>query len=136
MTAPVTTLIYAGILGLILVLLSARVVKQRGLAKVSLGEGSDAELRRRIRIQGNFIEYVPMALILIWMLDNAQFSTWVIHVLGILLIVARLSHAWSLSVGAGTERFPARVLGAGGTFLVIGVASLLCLLWALAGFRL
>jgi uncharacterized membrane protein YecN with MAPEG domain len=132
--APTTTLIYAGILGLMLIALSVPVIRQRYRARVSLGPGTDAELLRRIRIQGNFTEYVPLALILIWLLDAAQFSVWVIHVLGITLVVARLCHAFGLRPAPTLH--PGRPIGVVGTFLVIGVASILGLLWALAGIRL
>lgn len=135
MTGPITTLIYAGILGLLLIVLSIRVSLRRRDTLVSLGDGNDAELQRRCRIHGNFTEFAPIALILIWMLDFAQFSVWLIHLLGILLVLARLLHVWSLSIGTGMERFPARAAGILGTYIVIGTASIMALCWALIGLR-
>jgi uncharacterized membrane protein YecN with MAPEG domain len=135
LTAPITTLIYAGILGLMLIVLSIRTSLRRRETRVSLGTGNDAELLRRSRIQGNFVEFVPLALLLIWMLDFAQFSVWLIHLLGILLIVARLLHAWALSYGEGWERFGARAAGILGTYIVIATGSILAICWALIGFR-
>ena len=51
---------------LIFVLLSMRVIQMRGdRPRSALGDGSNPALERRIRVQGNFAEYVPMALILL-----------------------------------------------------------------------
>ena len=132
--APTTTLIYAGILGLMLIVLSVAVIRQRHLSRVSLGAGDDPELLRRIRVQANFTEYVPLALILIWLLDAAQFSVWVIHVLGIVLVAGRVIHAFGLRPSPPVS--PGRRIGMAATFLVIGAASILGLLWAFAGIRL
>ena len=75
----VVTALYAGILGLWLVLLSTRVILARRSEKVSLGHGGNVSLERRMRAQGNLAEYAPMALILIGALELAgtapSFST-------------------------------------------------------------
>ena len=55
---PITSL-YSGIIGLLLVILSARVILTRRRLRISLGSGGDAVLERRIRAQGNLAEYVP-----------------------------------------------------------------------------
>lgn len=46
--------IYAAIFGLMLVYLSALVIKQRHKAKVSLGDGDDPALRKAIAMQATF----------------------------------------------------------------------------------
>jgi len=58
------TAFYASIAALFFVILSLRVIGQRRRAKVALGEGRDRTLRRRLRVHGNFAEYVPLALVL------------------------------------------------------------------------
>ena len=58
------TLFYGSLLGLFLIVLSARVIRQRQSARVSFGDGNDKRLGRRIRAQANFVEYVPITLIL------------------------------------------------------------------------
>ena len=55
--------IYAGLCGVLLLVLSYRVIQRRLAAKVGLGAGGDAELEQRMRVQANFIEYVPLTLI-------------------------------------------------------------------------
>ena len=61
---PTIVPIYAAIFAVMLVVLSLHVAKTRGDVRVAIGDGGNIVLRRRIRVQGNFTEYVPMALIL------------------------------------------------------------------------
>jgi uncharacterized protein len=65
---PITAL-YAGVLGIILVLISVRVSVVRGKFKVMFGDGGQESLMRAIRGQGNFVEYVPLALLLVGMVE-------------------------------------------------------------------
>ena len=122
---PVIT-IYAGILGLWLVILSVRVIALRRGGSVSLGDGGDERLQRRIRAQGNLTEYAPIGLILLFALESAQASNLILHALGTTLVVARLLHGWAMSFTTGNSfgRFWGTLL----TFIMIGVASILCLL--------
>ena len=122
--------IYAGILGLWLVILSMRVIAMRRGGGTSLGDGGNESLQRRIRAQGNLTEYAPLALILLFALETAQTSPVILHALGSVLVVARLLHGWALSFTASNSfgRFWGTLL----TFTVIGTASILCLL-AVAG---
>ncbi len=119
------TTLYAAILGLFYVGLSAYVIKSRFKNQVSLGDGECDDLRKRVRVHGNFIEYVPIALILLFLAEQEGVSEWMMHTMGIALVLARVMHATGLSRKDGTS-----VGRAGGmmiTFLVITVASLLCL---------
>mgnify|MGYP001297428748 CR=1 FL=1 len=59
------TALYTGLSALPLVVLSLLVVRERGRARVSLGDGGDAQLQKAIRAQGNFVEYTPLALLVI-----------------------------------------------------------------------
>lgn len=117
------TPLYAGLLALWYVALSLRVVKQRGHG-VSLGDGGDPELLRRIRGHGNFAEYVPLILLMLGLLELSRFPLLLIHALGITLLVARLLHGYALSFTAQFKfgRFWGTLL----TFLVMAVAAVLC----------
>jgi hypothetical protein len=64
MNALPVTLATAGALGIIYLVLAARVVRGRWTHRVSLGDGGNAAMQRLIRAHGNFGEYVPMLLIL------------------------------------------------------------------------
>ena len=120
--------LYAGLCGLLLLYLSVRVVQGRVAFKVNIGDGGNEEMQRRIRAQGNFIEYAPSVLILLYAVQQSGYSAWVVHLLGVVFVVARLLHASGLSSSTGIS--PGRLRGAGATFLVLGVASLLAVLGA------
>ncbi len=94
---------YAAILGLFLVLLSARVILARRSLSISLGTSGDQALERRIRAQGNLAEYGPIGLILIGLLEMKGSSDILLHALGILLIGGRLLHGWTLSFPTETR---------------------------------
>ena len=119
---PVTTL-YASLLGILLIFLSARVSRNRRRAKVSLGHGEDIVLVRAVRAQGNFVEYVPFALLLLFLLEIEVSELWILHLLGAMLLVGRLLHAYGVmqSVGVNFGRF----WGTGLTWLMILVSALL-----------
>lgn len=119
---PVTTL-YASLLGILLIFLSARVSRNRRRSKVSLGHGEDIVLVRAVRAQGNFVEYVPFALLLLFLLEIEVSELWILHLLGAMLLVGRLLHAYGVMqpVAVNFGRF----WGTGLTWLMILVSALL-----------
>lgn len=118
------TPIYAGILAILFFVLSLRVSSLRH-GKVSFGDGGDARLQRRMRGHGNFAEYVPLILVMMAMLELSRFSIYLLHALGIALVVARLLHAYALSFA---ERFPfGRFWGTAITYTLLVVCGVLCL---------
>jgi uncharacterized membrane protein YecN with MAPEG domain len=125
MTAPMITALYAGILGLMAIALSFFPGSLRGKKKISIGDGGDPELLLAMRRHGNFVEWVPLTLILIGLLELGGVSAAVLHVMGAALVVSRVCHAVSLK--ADTIEGIGRAVGAGGNALVLLVASL----WAI-----
>jgi len=119
---PITAITTA-LLALMLLAVSVRVTILRRRKKVSFLDGGDPELRTAIRVQGNFIEYVPILLILMGLLEAMNSAAGLVYAFGALLIVVRVAHAIGLYSGA----FPARVVGAGGTWLLLLVGALLVL---------
>ena len=79
-------------------------------------------MERRIRVHGNFAEYVPLALLLLAFMEMQQHSRYLIHILCILLIVARVVHA--IGVTPVKENFQMRVGGVLTTFAVMVVAAI------------
>ncbi len=124
---------YAGLLALLFVLLSIRIIGRRRSAKVALGVAGDRELERRTRVHANFAEYVPLALLLLAFLEFRGWSVHVLHGLGSMLLVGRLSHAWGVS--QERENFRFRVTGMALTFGVILTAALLLIGGTAAQFR-
>jgi uncharacterized protein len=88
--------LYSGILTLVYLYLCIAIVKLRYKHKVKLGEGDTKELQQAIRAQANFIEYVPLALVLIILLSFTLASDWLIHAAASVLVVARILHAIGL----------------------------------------
>lgn len=127
------TPLYAGLLALWYFALSLRVVQLRGRG-VSLGDGGDTELLRRIRGHGNFAEYVPLILLLMAFLELGKFSTLLLHALGLTLLLARLLHGAALSFTTSWKF--GRFYGALLTFLLLLVAGGLCVYQGLVGLRL
>ncbi len=120
----IVTITTAGLCGLILLVLSFRVVQVRQSGKVSLGDGGDALLLRRIRAHGNFAEYVPIILILMGLIESQNGTGPAIGVIGIGLVLIRIAHA--IGMGSPSPN-PARIAGTLGTFIILGVTSV----WAL-----
>jgi len=130
----IVTPLYAGLLTLLFLVLSIRVIRRRGSAKISLGDGGDTSVLRVVRGHANFAEYVPLALLLMLILELSHFSTYVLHGLGITLVVARVLHGYALSF---TDKFFfGRVAGASLTFLVLGVEAVMCVYQAIVALRL
>ena len=116
------TALYAGLLGLLLVALSYRVAQRRIRFRVGVGAGDQPELERAIRVQANFTEYVPLALILLALYEAGGAPGWALHGAGTVLVVSRLLHAVGLTRSAG--RSAPRFIGVVGTWLVIIALSL------------
>jgi len=124
MHTPITAL-WAGLLGLFSLALAANVVRARVSEKVGFGDGANALMQQRIRVHANFVEYVPLALLLLLVLELNAASALVLNLLGGGLLVARGLHAFGLSTSTGTT--PGRFVGTILTWLVILVASGLAL---------
>ncbi len=86
------TAMYAAILAVMFVGLALAVVRQRFKLRVGLGDGQQPELIKAIRIHGNFAEYVPFLLVLMFIAEQQQAAVGQIHKLGVLSVVGRLLH--------------------------------------------
>lgn len=126
----IVTPLYAGLLTLLFLLLSFRVVQLRQKG-IPLGDGGDPRMLRVIRGHGNFAEYVPLALLMMAILELGRSSVYVLHAIGIALIISRLLHGYALSFTA-KFRF-GRVSGAALTFTVLIAEAALCLWQAFRG---
>ena len=127
----IVTPLYAAILALWFVVLSLRVIDRRRGHRVSLGDGDQPELRRAIRGHANFAEYVPLALLLLLVMELSHFSIYVLHAVGMALLVARLLHGYALAFTKDWKF--GRWWGAALTFIVIIVEAVLCLYQAYRG---
>ena len=114
------TPIYAALLGLLMVPFTLRVGLYRVKNKVNLGDGNDPELLRIMRGQGNFIETVPLAIILLILMEVLGASNTWLHTLGAALVIGRILHYIGVTeIGP----FVGRPVGIFTTLIVYLVAS-------------
>lgn len=98
-----------------------RVGSRRGKLGVSIGDAGDPALTLNNRRHLNWVEHVPIAIILIGIIEANGAPKLMIHVLGGLLVIARIIHP--IGLRAETMAHPLRFLGAMTTMLVTLVAA-------------
>lgn len=121
---PVTAL-YAGLLTLVFVVLSFRVIFVRRSHQVSMGDAGDKELSKRIRVHANFAEYAPLGLILLGIAELSKTSIYVLHAIGVLLLVGRLLHAYGMS--QTPQIMALRASGMVSTFTALAIGAVSCI---------
>jgi uncharacterized membrane protein YecN with MAPEG domain len=118
--------LYAALLALLMLGLAARVMFLRRNTSIGLGDGGNRTLACAVRAHGNAIEYVPIGLILLLVLELNQTLPLLLHLFGIVLLVGRVAHALGLSSTPGMSA--GRAVGAALTLLVL-LAMALMLIW-------
>ena len=118
--------IYVALATLLVLILAGRVSTGRGGSKVGLDDGGDHELMKRIRAHAIAVENLPLALLLLLMLELNQTQPLWLHVFGCVLIVGRILHAIGLS--RSSKESIGRFVGTVLTWGVMLVMALL-LLW-------
>ena len=125
---PITTLT-AGLMGLLLLILSARVIQARG--QVSKQSASEEILQRRIRGQGNLIEYAPTVLILLGLLEFQNVYGPFLWAAAGLFVAGRLLHGYAF--GFTDYSAIGRTGGAALTLISLGLLSFAAMTTFLAG---
>jgi uncharacterized membrane protein YecN with MAPEG domain len=113
----------AGLLGLLAVSLTVSVGRMRMQKKIYLGDGGDPEMLAAIRAHGNFMEFVPLCLLLIYVVSDF-YTFWYVAVLSLALLLSRVLHAGGLLgfIPLG------RTLGASGTTLILAITSVMLII--------
>jgi uncharacterized membrane protein YecN with MAPEG domain len=111
----VTSLIIAVALAVVNLWLSIRTGQARQVAKVSVGDGDNPLLKARMRAHANFIEYVPMALILMALIETFGGKGQLLWLFGIALVIGRLLHPFGMERPSPN---PFRITGILLTYLV------------------
>jgi uncharacterized membrane protein YecN with MAPEG domain len=119
-TSLSVTPIYLGLLGLMMVPITLRVGLYRLKNKVDLGDGGDRKLLRMIRSQANFVETVPLAAVLLVVMELMGAGDPWLHALGAALLIGRVMHYLGLSL---LGPFVCRPVGMVLTFAVYLVSS-------------
>ena len=115
---------YAAILGLLFLILSVRTLRLRRKLQIAIGDGSNVQMQRAMRVHANFAEYAPLTLVLIFMFELQGAHYLLVHALCICLLVGRVSHAYGVSKEVENYRY--RVFGMAMTFTAL-VGSAACL---------
>jgi uncharacterized membrane protein YecN with MAPEG domain len=123
---------YAGLNALIALVLGLNVVRLRFKTKINLGTGGNPALEQAIRAHGNCIEYVPFILLLVLLLALGGLSALWLHILGGVLTIARVLHAWGLLSNPGESL--GRSSGITLTWLTMLAALFLAILRGVASF--
>ncbi|MFC3615211.1 MAPEG family protein [Lutimaribacter marinistellae] len=118
--------LYAALIALLFIFLSADVIRHRGRARVSSGDGGDADLQRAIRTHANCAEYAPIGLLLLVTAELAGTPVWALHGLGLAILAGRVMHA--IGFGRAQPVMLLRQLGMVLTFTAIILGALANLL--------
>jgi len=99
--------------------LAVRIGLVRRAEHVMIGDGGNARLIARMRAQANFIEYAPIVLILLALVELAVGTQWWLWGIAGLFVAARIVHPFGMD-----GWLPGRMIGAALTFLIlIGLAG-------------
>ena len=128
---PDITALYAGLNALLAIALSVNVVLSRARRKIDLGDGDNISLLQVIRAHANNAEYVPLALVLLALIEMTGAPPLALHIIGILLTLGRLLHAKGLLSKSGAS--VGRVAGQSATWLAILAAALFALYIGVTG---
>ncbi len=123
--------LYASLLIPIYFLLTWRVIAYRRSNKIGLGDAGDKSLLKRIRAQGNFIETVPLALVLMAMIEIQDGAPIGLHIMGVNIVIARAAHAYGFS--SSPPKHQLRTLGMGLTLASIAAAGVWLFVLAVRG---
>lgn len=105
----IITGLYAALLVVLFIVLSARVITYRRSNRISLGHGEDETLLRRTRAQANCAEYAPFGILMMAIAETLAAPFWLVHIMGILLLAGRIIHAYG--VGGPGMNFRYRTWG-------------------------
>lgn len=117
---PITGL-FAALMTLLYIVLAIRIIRLRWREQVGIGTGESLPLKAAVRVHGNFTEYVPLALILMALMESNGASSGLLYALGGLLFVARVCHAVGLTMSIGVSIY--RTIGVLGTFAMLLISA-------------
>lgn len=123
------TPVYAGLLALLFLYLSARVIRTRQTERVSVGDADNKLMIKAMRTQANCMEYVPIGVLLLLLAELQDAPVWGLHLLGLTLLTGRVMHA--VGFGRTPQIIPLRKTGMVLTLLMIAVTAIANILYAL-----
>lgn len=122
MTFPITAP-FAAALTLVFIVLTQLVIFARQKARVGLGDGGSPLVLQAMRRQANFVENVPLTLLLMALAEAGGAGAMLLTACGLVLLLARLIHPFGIRADAPAH--PARI---GGAVATTGVQLVLVVL--------
>jgi uncharacterized protein len=120
-----TTALYALPLGVIYLALWMGVAKVRAEKKVSIGDNGDMAILLPVRRHGNFVEWVPMVLIMMMLAEGLGAPAFYLHISGALLLLGRLLHPIGLKIDNAAH--PLRYIGNSASGLAL-INAMVCVI--------
>ncbi len=132
MEFPVVTALVSGIIIIFQMLMTMYVINGRVKYKVSVGDGGEVAMERRIRAHGNLAENAAIILVALALLEFSSIPNVIVMVLGGWFVIARMAHVIGMVEHKGrtlTKNInKARFFGALSTML-IGMILGVCLIY-------
>ena len=119
------TALYTSVLAFMFLVLSYNVIFMRYKHKISVGDGGNEEMKKYLQARANFVDYVPLALVMLLLLESMGTSAVIIHGMGTAIVFSRLLQGWGLSMSSGSSF--GRITGALIMHSVLIVGALGCL---------
>jgi uncharacterized membrane protein YecN with MAPEG domain len=114
------TALYGAALALITIALGINVTVHRARLGISLGDGSNPQMLRMIRLHANAVEYVPLAVVLMAIYEINGGARVALHLAGIALVAGRIIQ----TLGMWTSDVPGLARGAGQSLTWLAIAAL------------
>lgn len=127
MTFAVTSF-YASILTIAVIVLAILVSAKRGQTGISILDGGNSDLAVSMRRHGNFVENVPLALLLMALCEARGLGVTWLHTIGVVLLAGRALHV--IGLDAVRPAAPLRIIGTVATQLSM-LGAVVFLLWSL-----
>ena len=80
--------------------LSIRIGAVRQATGISIGDGGNQALERRMRAQANFVENTPFVLLLIAAIELSGKGSWWLSLVAAAYFIGRIAHAFGMDGGA------------------------------------
>lgn len=129
MTEIQAVALWVGLHVLLMFFLKGRAGMTRAKTKVDFGDGDNELMQRALRVQGNAVEDVPIAMIGLVVLGQLAAPIWLLHVLGGTMFVSRSLHAFGLGGKSGFSI--GRLVGTLGSVLVLLGTGAACIWFAI-----
>jgi len=118
------TSLYASLLALLYFKISFDTVRARRRFKISLGTGENDEILKYVSAHSNFAAYVPILLILTFLLESSQqLPSILIYIIASVFTLGRVLHY--LGMTANKMNFKLRVPGMAMTFIPLNLLAVL-----------